>query len=143
MRVNKKRVWLGDGAFLALAIVAAIGWVWWNATHQPPPQIITLSAGEQYRLAGVTYATKNIPPTLAAHFVSWLPDRLVILARKYFGVRASASLLQSKKFDSPHLFVWFQRLGTNTVRIFHTSPFEAFVANQSGEEGCMDDVECF
>ncbi len=139
MRMNKKRVWLAIPVLVALVALCV---VWWTAAHQPPPQIIKHPTGELYRFAGVTYGTKNIPPTFAAQVVSWLPDRLANLARKYLGRRIS-QYSPVQKFDSPQLFVWFHRLDTNAAPSSGYTNLRGFLANESGLEGGVEGLAHF
>ncbi len=139
MRVNKKRIWL---ALAVAVVVVAIGGAWWSAAHQPPPQIITLPTGEQYRFAGATYGTKNIAPTVAAHIFNLLPLQFEIIARKYLKARVG-NYPPIQKFDSPQLFAWFERLGTNSSPAPTLTVLGAFVANESDVEGGVQSLAVF
>jgi hypothetical protein len=119
---------------LALAVVAGLtGVLWWERGHQTPPQIITLPDGSRYLFAGVTYSTRNVPPTFVAHFVSWLPTPLAKMAKRLVGKRIS-QLNEGGKFETPQLFVWFQRLGTNAAASTRLAAISAMLADQSGVE---------
>ncbi len=95
--------------FIVLATTALI---WWHAAHAFPEQIITLPNGHQYRFAGVTYSKDNVPPSMLARVVRHLPNSWARRIEKYTAPRIS-QMSQGQQFDTPQLFVWFTRVGTN------------------------------
>ena len=101
-------------ALLGLTVLAfAIsGIVWWQVAHRLPEQMITLPNGEKYRFAGVTYSKDNVPPSMLARVVRHLPSSWAKRIEKYTAPRIS-QMYQGGKFDTPQLFVWFTRVGTN------------------------------
>jgi len=130
MRLRKRILWPAiTVVVVAVAIGAAVSW---NRRHQAPPQIITLSNGDQYRFVGATYSTKNVPPVFAARLQRLLPKSVANWSRKYLRTDTS-QFNQGETLDSPRLFVWFQRLGTNTP--FSVTNLTARLADESGVEG--------
>ena len=135
-----RRRWKGIGLALGL-LAAAIGVTAWflrDRTPDGPPLILTLPGGEKYRFMGTTYGTRNVPPSFDAKVVSVLPDRLANLARKRVGPQIS-QYNQGQKFDSPNLFIWFQRVGTNVSVWPPGQTFDARLADEAGiEAGVVD-----
>ncbi len=117
MRTRNKRVWLGLAAALVLIATMSAA-VWWHNANQGPEQYIKSPDGMRYRFAGVTYSTRNVPPTLAARVVSLLPERLAKLAKRYVSARIS-QWKEGEKYDSPQLIVWFERVGDQSRLLAH------------------------
>lgn len=107
-----------------LAVVAV---VWWAMK----PQTITLSDGRTFRLAGVTWGTNHVQPSLFAHVVNALPKRLADYAHAKFPTSFIGPFWSAK----PSAGVWFERVGfkgtpTGTGQWIGLS---AFLANDRGE----------
>jgi hypothetical protein len=129
MRISKR--FLCPAILLVVAATVAAA-VLWNRAHQPAPQIITLPNGDQYRFAGVTYSTRNVPPVFAARLQRVLPNIMANLTRKYLQTDTS-QFNQGQTFSSPRLFVWFRRMGGNTP--FTMTNLTARLADESSLEG--------
>ena len=143
MHGRKTLVWL----VLAAAAGAVAGGIWWSAAHEPPPQVITLPSGVQYRFVGVTYGTNNVPPSLLAKAVHWLPKPLADRVRTYAGGRIS-QVNEAEVFDSPHLFVWLKRVGTGGIQAGGITSrgiysYEAVLADDAGIAGREQTIEYF
>jgi len=112
MKTVTKRIWL------ALVVATAMtGGLRCIEAQPTPPQIITLSNGEQYQFAGVTFDTINVPPP----------------SRKNIGARIT-QFNEGQKSERPQLFVWFQWSATNAPSARRTSALIARLADQGGVE---------
>ena len=118
---------------LLAAAIAVTAWLVWDRTPTGPPQIVTLPNGLEYQFAGVTYGTKNVPPSLEAKVVNLLPKRLANLAQKYAGTKIS-QYNAGGKFETPQLFVWFRPVGTNAPLGSTGSVLVARLTDQAGVE---------
>jgi hypothetical protein len=143
MSTRKKRFWLATTLSLVLSAVAVGGWIWWLVAHAPPPQIITLSNGDRYQFAGVTYGTNPMPPSLLVRLGNLLPARMAKLAKLpqynypiglpyYFYVNSPPNQLA--------LRVWFKRLDTNAPP---RSFFTGRLADQNGLEAGVTGYQPF
>ena len=100
---------------LAIAVAAAIGLIW-QKLREPPPQIITLPNGEQFRFAGVTWGTNHVFGSMAGRLVNGLPRPVANFvwqhARTLLG---QVNYYHYEQPSEPTLCVWFQPMGTNAL----------------------------
>ena len=136
MHAQKRYIWL-TAVIALVTVVAAVGsGIWWSVAHAPKPQFITLQNGLQFRFAGVTYGTNNVPPSLLAKMAHWLPKPLADRVRQYAGNRLSQ--WNEGSSPEPRLQVWFERVGTNSPAGLMTN-FNAVLADEAGvEAGALD-----
>lgn len=117
---------------LTVLVVAAVaGWRVWHSHHSEPPQIITLPNGERYRFAGATWSTKAVPPYWAAHVIRDIPEIVGRPLATHLGPRLT-QMNRGETYPQPHLFVWFERLTTNSTGSFTPGTPTAVLADQSG-----------
>ena len=114
-----------------IALEAVFGGLWaiWQL---PRPQFVTLPNGDRYRLAGVTWGTNHVEPTLAARVARRIPLSLTNVVQRVLGKHLGP--ITSFKTDEPSLFVWFQPL----ARSGQSSPLNrlsARLADQNGVTG--------
>jgi hypothetical protein len=112
MKTVAKRIWLALGA--ATAMTSGLQCV---EAQPTPPQIFTLSNGEQYQFVGTTHDTVNVPPP----------------SRKYAGKHIT-QFNEGEKFDTPQLFIWFQWWETNAPPTRGAPALIARLADQKGIE---------
>ena len=107
---------------LAIAVAAAIGLIW-QKLREPPPQIITLPNGEQFRFAGVTWGTNHVFGSMAGRLVNGLPRPVANFvwqhARTLLG---QVNYYHYEQPSEPTLCVWFQPMGTNALSAEDLSP---------------------
>jgi hypothetical protein len=118
---------------LAVAAIVVTAWLLWDRTPTGPPQIVTLPNGLEYQFAGVTYGTKNVPPSLEAKLVNSLPKGLANMTRRYAGPKIG-QYNSGASYKETELFVWFQRLETNMPLGITSSTLAARLADQAGVE---------
>lgn len=141
-RGPRRRKLIRQALALLVAAIAVTAWLVWDRTPTGPPQIVTLPTGEKYLFAGVTYGTKNVPPLFEAKLVNSLPKNLTNLAYRYVGLQIS-QFNRGLKFQTPQLFVWFRRIGTNVPPRRTSSILVARLADQTGVETGVPDYATF
>ncbi len=133
MRARKRLFWVA----LATVIVVAVGGVFWlSPAHAPPPLIITDPDGVQFQFEGATYGTNAMAPSPLVKIVNRLPKPLADFVLKHAGARTNQIYL-AYTFNTPQLFVWFKRVGTNAAAARAYPPQgawtpTAFLANEEG-----------
>ena len=125
----RKRIWLAW--VLAIAVAAFIGALWalWRLAA---PQMVTLSNGDRYRLAGVTWGTNHLEPTLAARVAKRIPSPLTNVFQRTLGKRLGP--VTSFRTAEPSLFVWFRPLATSG-QSSSLDPLRAVLADQNSLAG--------
>jgi len=118
---------------LLVAAIAVTAWLLWGRTSTGPPLILGMPNGEKYQFAGETYGTKNVPTSLEAKVYHSLPQRLASEADRYVETEIS-QVDMGEKFETPQLFVWFRRLGTNAPPGSTTPTLIARLTDQAGVE---------
>jgi len=120
-------MWLMVAVLGAIIAVAVIFW------PRVPPQIITLSNGDQYKFAGVTYGTNLVPPSPLCRIANRLPSGLTNVAAKLLGSRIMWNKWSTP--DGPAVIVWFKRIKTEgPILPGSADSLRTRVANQSGFE---------
>jgi hypothetical protein len=133
---RRKLIWLA----LAFVVAAIAGTVWLRRDRTPagPPLILTLPNGDKYQFVGTTYDTRNVPPSAEARLVSLLPTGLERWAQSHAG-RKISQYNSGQHFETPQLFIWFHRLGTNVTPSTPGPPLTARLADKTGfEAGLVD-----
>ena len=127
-----RRSWLRIVA--ALVVLLAVGLWIWATENREPAQIITLPDGTQYRFAGVTYGTNNVPPYWLARLIRHVPAGV----SNFISKRATDRLSQmnlGETYPEPRLILWFERMTTNTVAAANPNIPSAVLVGDSGMRG--------
>lgn len=139
MKIGKRRFWLALPVLVAIASAAVL------LSRKPaPPQVITLSNGEQYQFIAAEWGTNEVQPTLAARLVARLSPPLGSFVMRKLGRRLGIVTSVGSpgmgwgftplKPPVPMLHVWFRCVQTNSAG---PPSFKFMLADKDGVVGGM------